>query len=192
MTLALTKTTSRFAAIGLLVGLVAALYGLGVAPLVARHNENRQEITHLRDMLDRYRSVTADIPRIRDTIAVLTERDKTSGLYLHGSTDALTAADLLDRLNQLVEQNGGKVSTVQNLPAEVADGLQKIAVRVHFSGSIKMVQRVLHTIETERPMLFIDAFEIRASTRSQRLNAPADEPDLGVRLDIAGYLRPEA
>jgi hypothetical protein len=146
----------------------------------------------LRELLERYQGTAIDIPGLKNEIRLLMQWDKTSGLYLHGSTDALVAAQLLDRLNQLVERSGGKVSTAQNLPAEVVDSLQKVDVRMQFSGSPETVQGVLYTIEAERPMLFIEGFEIRPITRNQRANAQASELDLSVRLDIAGYLRPEA
>jgi general secretion pathway protein M len=188
----LTRSVSRFAAVGLLIAVLGVAYGLGVASPLARYEENSEEISHLQAMLIRYQRVAAEIPRIRSDIEALGQESQASRLYLQGSTDALAAAHLVDRLKQLVQGSEGRVSTAQNLPAEGVDSLQKIAVRIQFTGSIETVQRVLHAVETERPMLFIDAFEIRSTARSQYAVTPESDPDLGVRLDISGYLRPEA
>jgi hypothetical protein len=183
---------SRIAAVGLLVALVGAAYAIAVASPLVRQERNAQEISHLQDMLARYRRVAAEAPRIRSAIEALARESEANGLYLQGSTDALAAAQLVEQLKQVVQESRGRVSAAQNLPVETADELQKVSVRIQFTGSIETVQRVLHAVETGRPMLFIDGLEIRETARSQYAEASDSDPGLGVRLDISGYLRAEA
>jgi general secretion pathway protein M len=190
MEIRLTGPLGRIAALGLLVAVAGAAYTLAVAWPLARQEAMAQEIFDLRHALARYRAIAAEAPGIRRAAEAQGRQSEENALYLQGSTDALAAAQLVEQLKQVVQESRGRVSAAQNLPAEAADGLQKVTVRIQFAGPIETVQRVLHTVETGRPLLFVDGFEIRETARSQYgADDSGRDPVLGVRLDISGYLR---
>lgn len=182
----------RVAAIGLVAAIAGAVYVTAVTMPLSRRDHNAEQIADLQAMLERYRGMAAETPRIRAAVEDLDRETEGNGSYLEGSTDALAAAWLVEQVKRGVQEHGGRVSAAQNLPTATADDLQKVSVRIQFIGVIETLQRVLHAVESGRPMLFIEGMEIRETARSQAGQERDGDPMLAVRLDVAGYLRGRA
>jgi hypothetical protein len=182
----------RVAAVGLVAAIAGTTYVTAVTMPLARRDHNAEQIADLQAMLARYRRMAAEVPRIRAAVEDLDRETEGNGSYLEGSTDALAAAWLVEQVKRGVQEHGGRVSAAQNLPTVTADDLQKVSVRIQFIGVIETLQRVLHAVESGRPMLFIEGMEIRETARSQAGQEGDGDPMLAIRLDVAGYLRGRA
>ncbi len=184
---------SRFAALALSAGVVFALYVLVVAPIVAAYAETDAAVTQAAELLDRYRRVAAARPALQERLDALESRQSEIGTYLGGHTDALAGAELQELVNATVAKGGGGLRSVQILPVQTDGGFRRIGVRVQMTATIAQVLRVLHGLEAGSTLLFVDNLEVSNRRARRRRNQPVQmDPTLLMRLDLFGYLRPEA
>ena len=184
---------SRLAALALSAGVVFALYAFVVAPIVAGYAETNAAMIQAAELLDRYRRVAAARPALQERLDVLELRQSEIGTYLGGHTDALAGAELQELVNATVAQGGGGLRSVQILPVKADSGFRRIGVRVQMTATIGQVLHVLHGLEAGSTLLFVDNLEVSNRRARRRRNQPVQmDPTLLVRLDLFGYLRPEA
>ena len=184
---------SRLAAYALSAGLVVALYVLVAAPIVAGYAETDAAVAQASEELDRYRRVAAARPALQERLDALKSRQSEIGTYLGGETDALAGAELQELVNATVATGGGGLRSVHILPVKADGGFRRIGVRVQMTATIAQVLRVLHGLEAGSTLLFVDNLEVSNRRARRRRNQPVEmDPTLLVRLDLFGYLRPEA
>lgn len=185
---------SRLAAVLLAAALLAAAVLFGVVPLQRAYQSADAALRSDAELLWRYRRIAAQRPALEAQLEGFDERQASSELFLDGDTATLAAAALQDRINRLIDAHGGQVSSIQSLPA-VADGaLREVGLLVQFTGTIETVQEVLYAIETDARLLTFSDLDVRArlSRRRRRQASALVDPQLAVRMEIAGYLPPDA
>ena len=184
---------SRLAALALSAGVAFALYVFVVAPIVAGYAETHAAVAQAAEMLGRYRGIAAARPALQERLEALKARQSEIGAYLGGGTDALAGAELQELVNATVAKGGGGLRSVQILPVKADGGFRRIGVRVQMTATIAQVLRVLHGLEAGSTLLFVDNLEVSNRRARRRRNQPVEmDPTLLVRLDLFGYLRPEA
>ena len=184
---------SRLAALALSAGVAFALYVFVVAPIVAGYAETHAAVAQAAEMLGRYRGIAAARPALQERLDALKARQSEIGAYLGGGTDALAGAELQELVNATVAKGGGGLRSVQILPVKADGGFRRIGVRVQMTATIAQVLRVLHGLEAGSTLLFVDNLEVSNRRARRRRNQPVEmDPTLLVRLDLFGYLRPEA
>ncbi len=184
---------SRFAAIALSLGVLAGLYAFALAPLAASYDETEQAIFQTQDQLDRYRRIAASRTALEARLDKLTARQSKIGIYLSGGTDALAGADLQELVNKTVEAGRGRLRSIQILPVETDGEFRRVGVRAQMTVTAAQLVKILYALEAGRTFLFVDKLEVSNRRARRRRNQPVDmDPTLLVRLDLSGYLRPEA
>ena len=186
----LPRRTSRAAALGLLFGVLAAIFAFGYLPVRAAFETVDASTRDASERLVRYSRLAAARGQLEVQLAALQDQLAASGVYLTGENESLAAAGLQQRVKEAIRDGGGEIRSIQNLPAQTRDDFTRITARVQFTGSIMALQQVLHTLESVRPIVFIEKFDVK--NRRVRRNADETvEPVLTVRFDLYGYLRPE-
>ena len=186
----LPRRTSRAAALGLLFGVLAAIFAFGYLPVRAAFETVDASTRDASERLVRYSRLAAARGQLEVQLAALQDQLAASGVYLTGENESLAAAGLQQRVKEAIRDGGGEIRSIQNLPAQTRDDFTRITARVQFTGSIMALQQVLHTLEAVRPIVFIEKFDVK--NRRVRRNADETvEPVLTVRFDLYGYLRPE-
>ncbi len=184
---------SRLAALALSAGLAFAFYLFVVVPIVAGYAETDAAVAQAAELLDRYRRVAAARPVLQDRLDALKSRQSEIGTYLSGETDALAGAELQELVNATVARGGAGLRSVQILPVKADGDFRRIGVRVQMTATIAQVLHVLHGLEAGSTLLFVDNLEVSNRRARRRRNQPVEmDPTLLVRLDLFGYLRPEA
>ncbi len=180
---------SRLAAIGLLAAVVAAVAVFAVLPSFDAYDDTEAALVLAEEQTAGFERVA----RLRTTyearLEELTARDSASQVYVQGSTDALAAANLQDKVNAIIEQHGGTVRSTQILAAEDDGEFRRVSVRVQFSASTESLFRAVHSLETARPFVFIDHLDIRNRRTRRRASRQTDNPALNVSLDLFGFVR---
>lgn len=182
---------SRLAAIGILFAVLMAIYSVLVLPLAAAYGQINGAIAQSTDLLARYQRVTAQYPDLKGLLKRVNADHTASGVYLPGDTDALAAARLQEIVNSKVETNGAQVRSVQILPTREDGDFRRVGVRIQLTATIAAVARILYAFEAGDTFLFVDNLEISNRKRRRRAGEQVD-PELLVRLDLTGYVRPEA
>ena len=184
---------SRFAALALSAGVAIALYIFVAAPIVAGYADTEAELVQATALLDGYRRVAAARPALQERLDALKLRQSEIGTYLSGGTDALAGAELQELVNATVAKGGGGLRSMQILPVKADGGFRRIGVRVQMTATMAQVLRVLHRLEAGSKLLFVDRLEVSNRRARRRRKQPVEmDPALLVRLDLFGYLRPEA
>ena len=192
MTPALSGTTSRLAAIALLIGMAVALYVFAVAPLAQEYSQAERRIAQANELLARYQRIAGSREALKKRLDELALRQTDSGVYLSGGTDALAGAKLQEIVNKTVESGGGGLRSIQVLPVKTDGDFRRVGVRVQLTATITQVAQILYTLEGGTAFLFVDSLDISNRRTRRRRGDPVDmDPVLLVRLDLSGYLRPE-
>lgn len=187
---ALPPWLSRAAALLLLAAVLGGLWAGLVAPLLAERAELQRALAENREQLARYLALSRGQEALRDRLAELEAAQADSGIYLSGDTDALVGAELQDIVNDRIEANGGRVRSVQILPVDTDGEFRRVGVRVQFQARIAELLRILHALESSDTTLFIDSLDV-SNRRARRRGGGEDlDPELLIRLDMSGYLRP--
>jgi len=181
----------RFAAITLLLGALATVYVVVVLPLLGEFRRNEEAIAEAAEMLARFQSATVTQAGIEAQLDQLRQRQAQQGYTLTGSTDALAAVELQDRIKMVVRESGGVVRSVQTLPPEDEGSFRRIAVRLQMTTTTESLFNIVYSLETMLPLLFVDNVDVQS--RPVRLSAdqPATDPVLTVSLDLYGYRPPD-
>ncbi len=191
MNAALPPWASRTAAVALLAAVLGALFLYAAMPLIAVYRDTDEAITRTRELLARYEQVAAQRQAYQAQLDELSSRQTGTGVYLSGTTDALAAAELQDRVKAMVDAHGGKLRSVQILPVKVNGAFTRVSVRVQLSANTAAFHRILYGLEAKKPFVFVDNLDIR-NRRAVRRSALKDlDPTLMIRFDLLGYLWPE-
>ncbi len=181
---------SRLSAVGLLAAVIAALAVFAVLPAIEAYDDTDAALALAAEQTTGFERVARVRSAYEARLEDLTARESASQLYLQGSTDALAAANLQDKVNGVIEQHGGTVRSIQILPARDDGEFRRVSVRVQFSASAESMFRAVYSLEAARPFVFIENLDIRNRRTRRRANRQTDNPALNVSLDLFGFVRP--
>lgn len=181
-------------AVLILLALLGGLLGLILLPLLERWRGDEERIASLRQRLDTYARVAANLPQQQARLAQLRQSDPLQGLVLAQSRPALAAAELQQQVSQLITQSGGQVVSTQILSREAAEAvLPSVGLKVHMRGETEQLVRVLHGLAYSRPLLLVDNLLVLSNPRldMQRVyrgNEREVLPALDVNFEVLAFM----
>ena len=183
----------RAVALGLLVLVLVAFWRFGVAPAWQAWNEGREEVARLRDALARFQGLSLARADYERALAEERRAPGLRGALIEAESATLAAAKLQQSVKALVEGAGGSLVSSQPTEAASEGPFTRVGLNVRMLLSTPALQKVLHALETQRPVLVVDEMLVlargaRARTRSRRSTRPADQLD--VRMELGGFLAP--
>ncbi|MCB1762483.1 MAG: type II secretion system protein M [Gammaproteobacteria bacterium] len=184
----------RAVALLLLIALIALVAAAILVPLHSTLQRYDESISDLEFRLQKYHKMALlEIP-LKEQLEQLISRQESADDLLEGESQAIAGANLQALFKQIVQNAGGRLESTQVLPASTAGVIEWIGIRAQFSGDIETLQQVLHGIEFNKPILFVDNIEIR--TRRMRVSrrnptSQSQVQSLSVSLEISGYRRNE-
>ncbi len=187
----LPKWVSRTAAVTLLAFLIGSAYLLLVAPVIEAYRSTSEATEHVVEQLARYGQLSKAYPNRKAQLQRLDRQQARSGIYLAGETDALAAAALQEDVRAKVERNGGKLRSIQILPVKTDGDFKQVSVRVQLTATLGSFARILHALESGKPYVFINNLDVKNRRVRKATQAQKDDPELVIRFDLYGYLRPE-
>jgi general secretion pathway protein M len=182
----LDASRSRRLALGLLA-LAAVLVVCAVAlPTWLLHRRYDHYLADMYDRLDRYQRIASTRPELARQLEA-TRAKESRRFFLRSGNTAISAAEAQEALRGVIEQNGGKLITVQ-APTSRDDGrYRQITVSVQMTANIIALRRILNALESNTPYLFVDNLVVRTQLQSTFKPAPGQEPEMFVTMDITGY-----
>lgn len=193
----LSARDNRIAAVGLLLLVLLAGYFLllhwwFVAPL----REVGTQMDELRDTQSRYAAAIAEKPLLRKRLDALGAGAATSSAFLPEDDPNTAAADLMQRVVDVVgaHTQGGSCTVTQKMPVPnptVASGepYRKAAVSINLSCDVEPLVGVLQALEQGTPYLFVDSLSVYRNPVAGR---QGNGPPLEVQFTLSGYVRPVA
>jgi general secretion pathway protein M len=187
-----TPLISRLAAVLLLLTVLLGVYTFLVEPIIVGYDATGREIEEARDQLARFERAAAMRPVLLKQMNEFEAHQNALGYFLKGSTDALAAAGLQDRVNDLIAGKGGTLQSIQPMPGVEEQGLMRITLRVQMTGTTETLFDVLYALESGSPVLFVDNLDIQNRGSLQAgADAAGDVGVLTVAFDLSGYLPEE-
>jgi general secretion pathway protein M len=179
---------SRSFAIALLLLAILALALVIFGPPLALYQAQANTIDDGRRELATYRRLVGSKAELEQQLAGLSRRSATSKYYVQGATPALASANIQKYLKSIVTRNGAEVISTQIVAAQNDAEDNQVSLRVHMRADIDAAMAILHSVESGRPMLFVDDLAINA--RPVRGRTPEDPPtvQLDMQFQLTGYI----
>ena len=167
----------RILAWAILALCIAALW-LGLGLPAWRHLESTSaEIARLTALAERYETEAARRPLRADGSI-------DAALLTSAATDAQGQAALQERLKGILAEAGGVLTGLQPQAAQAEGPWRVFALSAQFTGDIGALQQALHRLETARPLIAVEAVQVRPRGR------PGAGAGLEVAIDLAAFAAP--
>jgi|SRR5437870_6779792 len=191
LTLPIKPAHSRILALALLV--VALLLALAVllAPVLLLHRHYDVAIDSLQDRLERYRRIAAQAPELKKSLDALRAKDGRR-FFLKNTAPNLAGAELQDLVRAAIENNGGRITTIQIAQPKDEARFRQIGVNVQLFATTPNLQKILYALESQQPYALVENLTIRPLNAFRGFRpAAGNEPEVSVLLDIVGFAYPE-
>jgi general secretion pathway protein M len=193
----LTPRERRGAALIILALVIGASYWLLIdswftGPLRDVAEETRQ----LRSQQQRFAALLLQREPLRAALQAAEEDPANGASLLPGADPSAVAADLMQHVADVIavqKTSGAGCQLTQRMPItpeqDASEPFRQIKVSVTLECAIEPLMSVLHALEYQRPLLFIDHMGIRRATAAPGKGGAGR---LTVQLLIRGYLQPVA
>ncbi|GAA0691509.1 hypothetical protein GCM10009104_18030 [Marinobacterium maritimum] len=194
----LKPSQSRALAVLLLVVVLLLLVRVLLWPLWLSLSDYGERIDSLENRIEVYQRLIAGVDADRQRLAELQSSLPTTDWYLSEATPALAAASLQQLLLSQVNRAGGQLISTQIINTNGDTPLPAISIQVHIRGELDELVDLLYTLESSKPVLFIDNLTVLAnprrqvSARAQRRTQRQSIPALDIRFDLTGYTARES
>jgi hypothetical protein len=185
---------SRLAALLLLIGVGVGFWAGVGAPVVERLSGGRTRIAETIELRDRFARLASEKEAAMAELEAARRAVDAAGLHLVAVSETLAAAEMRERLNEIVLRYGGELRSVRVTPVEDAkEQGRSIGMRVAMRGGFESLFSTLYAVEAAAPYYFIDSAELKARRARRRRSAnPEEEREeiLELRFDVTALMRP--
>ncbi len=171
-------------ALSLLLVALGGVYLLVVSPLLGLYAERAAVLENRRMLVPRLRAAADKLPALRARVEQLRTAAGTRKITLEGASDAIAAATLQSRIEELASSAGATIGSTESLPAEARSGYRRIGLRYVLSGSYETLVKFLTKLKSANPPLVIDNLHIHGVLRRPGTPAAAG---LDAGLDVYAY-----
>jgi general secretion pathway protein M len=184
----LTTLQRRAAALALLVAAAGLVYGSMLYPIINAHRDLNERIASLSHRVEQYQRLAQDREALQQALEQRKRIDAAKAYYLAERNPALAAAELQGLVKRAVEQAKGELISTQVTGGQRAT---EVIVKVQVRGDIRTLQRMLHALESARPIVFVNNLSVGSApvARTARLPAPGPVKDLVMTLDLSAFTR---
>lgn len=181
----------RWLAVGLLVLVLSAIVMLVLVPLLSSWLDYREQKTDLLFRLQRQQAIAARQDSVAQNLELLNQQYQQQGYLSNSDTEALASAELQNIVKTAVTEAGGQLTSTQGLPGKTEDDFVRIAVKVRMSGSIEALRAVLHSLDSNVPLLLIDQLDISPvrGVRNRTTNKIDPSTQLNVSFQVISFMR---
>lgn len=182
----LSKKQSRSLAVGILILLIAIIGLLVAIPARMLHRHYDQALDTQVEYLGRYQRIVetrGDIQAALDKLKKLDGRKH----FLKNTGAALAASEIQEIAKNLIESNSARLISMQVVPQKEDSGYRRVTVNIQFYSNMTVLRKILYTLETAQPYLFVDNATIRSQLNAYYKPNPGVEPEMVAQFDLSGY-----
>lgn len=149
--------------------LLSAVLMYGVVPALLTSKQYSEDIEQGYDRLIKVRQAALDAPKFASEYERVRQQGLDKLFYPEGMTAAQVGKELQNQLTGVVAKNQGTMLSSEVLEqekneAEPQTSYQQVTVQASFQGSMDLLRDVLHASAQARPLMFVDALEVRPVT----------------------------
>jgi general secretion pathway protein M len=177
----------RWLALALLGLAVLALLLLVTLPLFDLLRDTGRRARAAAETAARLEYVATRRPALEAELAELRKAAPIAGLFLAAGSEGQGSATLQDLVKQAASAAGATLITMQTLPSASETGYRRIPLKVLLTADTPALQKLLHALESARPVAVLDSVYVRA--RSGQAGGPAIDRLLEINLEVVGFQR---
>lgn len=191
LALPLPPRQSRALAVGLLALAVLLALALLLAPVLLLHRHYDTVIDALQGRIEVYRRVAAQAPELKKALDGLRVMDG-HRFFLRSTAPNLAGAELQDLVRGAIENNGGRITTIQTSQPRDDGRFRQIGINVQLFATTPNLQKVLYALEAQTPYAMVENITVRPLNAFRGFKPPpGSEPELSVLLDVSAFALPE-
>ena len=179
-------TRERFGrgkALALLGGVLLTCAAVAIVPQIWSYQLTRQ-IDEQTATASRLEAQALKLSTSKQRLAALSDPTIARSMLLAGSTAGLNGADLQKRITGIAKRAGIRPQSLRVAdPQPWQEGLRNISLEIGMRATLDQVQAFLYDVETERPLMFVDAMTI---ARPEAVAAGDGAGPLDVTLTVRG------
>jgi hypothetical protein len=176
----------RVLAMLLLIALITAVAFAVSIPVRKAHARYDARLEEIIDKTARWQRVASQKTQLIDTLNAMRTKEP-NRFTLKNSAANLAGAELQDIVRAAIEQQGGRINTIQIITPREEGGHRVYVVNSTFQSNINQLQKVLHSVESREPYLFIDALNVRSLTARAVKPVPGQEPMVLVTIEASAF-----
>jgi general secretion pathway protein M len=158
---------------------VAAIWLVIVSPVLEWHQERVDQLRRDQELARRMAALVDTLPALREA-ARNTGQEARPAALLTGQTDAIAAAALQQKLEEMAATAGLRIGSEEIMPPQALGPLRAISVRITVSAPWQALVRLLQVLaESDMPMI-ADDVQLRGPATVQRASDPPIEGSLVV------------
>jgi hypothetical protein len=188
-TLALQLQPRQSRALAVVLLILAVLLGLAIMllPFALLHRHYDVAIEMLQDRLATYLRVAAQAPEYRKALDALRAVNGRR-FFLTNTAPNLASAELQDMVRAAIENNGGRITTIQTAQPRDDGRFRQIGINVQLFATTPNLQKILYALETQVPYALVENITIRPLNAFRGFKPVAgNEPELSLLLDVTGF-----
>ncbi|MCQ8118291.1 type II secretion system protein GspM [Methylomonas rosea] len=181
----------RWLALSLLGFVLFTVIFLVLLPLFSSWLDYREQKNDLLFRLQRQQAIVARRDSVAQNLESLNQQYQQQGYLSDSDTEALASAELQNIVKTAVTEAGGQLTSTQGLPGKAEEDFVRIAVKVRMSGSIEALRAVLHSLDTNMPLLLVDQLDISPvrGARNRSTNKMDPSSQLNVSFEVISFMR---
>lgn len=185
----LTPVRRRIIALAILMVLIVAVSSIVALPYSAFVEGYDSRIERLNEKLDTQRAIVRDGEKARGQQRMLERIESANGFFLASNEPALASAELQRRVKLVIEQSGATIVSSQMLGEKNQNKVEQVLLRVQMRCGVEELQKVLHTLEAQSPVLLLDNILVGARPAGGIIQGKGttSQQQLDVRFDVAGF-----
>ncbi|MGI4747391.1 MAG: type II secretion system protein GspM [Janthinobacterium lividum] len=143
------------------------------SPLIGWYQDRTQAMADRRALVAHMETLAADLPALRRAAASGATRSGPVAL-IEGSSDAVAAAALQEKVQQMAAALGATLSSTESLPASQAGAYRRVGVRISVSATFEVMVRLIAAIEQASPSMLIDDLQLHGSRILLQASTPLE------------------
>lgn len=173
----------RWAALGLLVGVIWASFALVINPIFTHYGESVAKIEALSLQANKQAGLIARQSELERSISELKKNKTVAKILPSGASEGVIVATLQEQIEKVVHAVGGRVSSAEPLAEDSAGAYRKLGMHVRLSADHGALRDILYAAEYGDSALQHENLSIRS--RSPRAFGVANPLD--VQIDFFVY-----
>ncbi len=181
-----TGRTGQLLALAILCLVLGGVYLLLVSPILDLYSQREATLADRRMLAPRLSAAAAELPELRVRLAELQAAATTRKIALDGASDAIAAANLQSRIEELATSAGATIGSTEGLAAENRGGYRRIGLRLAITGDYDAIVKLLGAIETAAPPLILSNLQFHGVLRP---TGQAQSSRLDAGFEVYGFRR---
>ncbi len=150
-------------AVALTLAVLLLAWEVLVSPLLGLYEGRAEDLAAVEARVSHAQALVGNLPALRAEARRVTGSGPASSSLLDGSTDAVAAAVLQGKVQDLAATTGTNLSSTEALTAKQEGRYRRISLRVSLSATLPVLIHLIQSIESGSPRMLVDDLQLHTS-----------------------------